>query len=110
MASWSDFEASVFGGRVVKKQHRRGDSRGRRGLIGPIGKVLVQYYRAALLRALQVQLLGEQDDFLFADHILARLEEPPVKRTSMQLFIQMSERLDALHKVRVAGLPLHDRF
>src|SRR5581483_7231270 len=108
--SGDDLETSVLPRRVVEKQHRRRDPRCGGRQIGPVGEILMQNDRPALVRALEIELLGKKGNLLFSDHVLARLDESRVESPSMKLLAQMGERLEALHQIGIVGLPFHDRL
>src|SRR5689334_15835277 len=105
MATRHDFEASSFDGRVVEEEHRGGDAIRDGSQVLPVWKILVEDDRPALLRAFQVELLGEQDYLVGADDVLAWIEDARVVGPSIQILAEMRERLEALYDIEVAGLP-----
>jgi hypothetical protein len=61
------------------------------------------------LRALHVQLLGEQHQLVFADHVLARIDQTRVEAPAVEPFGDVAEGLDTLDDVRRVRFPLDDR-
>jgi hypothetical protein len=88
--------------RIVEEQHR-GDLVVRLfGVPVPVGVVLVPRVRATDEGSLEVQLLGEEVHFVFAENAHRRLDEPRVVCPLLERLVDVGERLDPVNDVAVA--------
>ena len=108
VAAGDDMEAPVCERRVVEHQHDRHHTVGVVGGADPVRMVLVHRVHAAVVRTLQVQLLGEEHR-IGAEDVACQVEEARIVGPLVERGTEMGERLDAVDDVAVA-LPLDHRL